>query len=104
MIAWQGIAEDYGPKSHIWEHQVKRNPDGTPVLDSNGQQIYVKMEGILTEEQFKKKYGLLAKYECMECKYRFETKPGPLNCFKCGYIWVKWLNWEECLRKIDEKL
>lgn len=100
MIVFQGEQDDglYGPKSHVWEYQVKRDSDGNPILDSEGEYIFVKMEGILTEEEWKKKYGFLAKFECMECKYKFETKPGPLNCFRCGYIFVRWLNFKKCAK------
>ncbi len=101
MIVFQGDQEDtypYGPKSHVWEYTIKRHPDGTPVERPDGSYITIKMDGIISEAEFKKKYGFLAKFECMECKYRWETKPGPLNCFKCGYIWVRWLNYKKCAK------
>lgn len=56
-----------------------------------------------TKESFKKKHGILAKFKCMACEYQFETRPGPLNCFKCGHIFVEWLNWEEVSREIHGK-
>jgi len=41
------------------------------------------------------------KYRCQKCGHRFEIeKPGPVNCPKCGHLYIDWLNFKEVLRKL----
>lgn len=41
-----------------------------------------------------------AKYQCEKCKFKYEHKPYPTQCPKCGHLYVKWLNYEEMNKKI----
>lgn len=43
-----------------------------------------------------------AQFQCLRCNYRWETKPGPTQCPICGYLYVKWINYEE-LREVWNK-
>ena len=38
---------------------------------------------------------MLAKFQCLSCGHKWEDKPGPTQCSKCNYLYVKWLNYEE---------
>lgn len=52
---------------------------------------------------------LIAKYKCLKCNHEFNDKPGLVECPKCGYLYIKWLNYEELfgkngeIRKISKK-
>lgn len=36
-----------------------------------------------------------AKYKCDRCGFEWETDPYPTMCFRCGNLYVKWVNYEE---------
>ena len=39
---------------------------------------------------------VLAIFECVSCKHTFSNTPGPHNeCFKCGSLYLNWLNYEQ---------
>lgn len=44
----------------------------------------------------------IAKFICLKCKYEWVDFPGPTQCPNCGYLYVKWINYNE-LRKIWNK-
>lgn len=34
-------------------------------------------------------------YKCLRCKVEFtQNKCGPINCIKCGYNYLKWINYD----------
>lgn len=39
-----------------------------------------------------------AKYQCQapNCGHQWVAKPGTVTCVKCGNLYVKWSNYEEC--------
>jgi rubrerythrin len=44
-----------------------------------------------------------AVYQCDKCDYSWVQKAGPTVCFKCGHIYITWLNHPLIKRKRDEK-
>jgi len=44
-----------------------------------------------------------AKFKCLKCNYFYEDIPGPTQCPKCGYLYIKWLNYEEWREWADEQ-
>lgn len=34
-----------------------------------------------------------AEYLCLRCEHRFSGWAGPVQCPKCGYFYVKWLDY-----------
>jgi NAD-dependent SIR2 family protein deacetylase len=70
--------------------------------------MYARSMNPLSKEQFKKKYGILAKFRCQKCKRQWEQQPGFIGdeheaCPKCKHLWVDWLNSEEVLKRINKK-
>jgi Zn finger protein HypA/HybF involved in hydrogenase expression len=43
-----------------------------------------------------------ALFQCLKCKCKWETQPGPTQCPKCGHLYVKWINYKS-LREIWNK-
>ena len=42
---------------------------------------------------------VLAKYKCMGCGYKWEGKPGPVICPKCGFFEnIKWFNYRRFMK------
>jgi len=42
-----------------------------------------------------------AKFKCLKCGVEWESGPGPTQCFHCGHLYVKWLNYEEMRKYWD---
>ncbi len=41
---------------------------------------------------------IAADFHCMRCYHEFNSRPGPwVICIKCGYNYVKWLDFERWL-------
>jgi len=38
---------------------------------------------------------MIAYFQCLSCGYKWDSKPGPTQCPKCGHLYVKWLNYKE---------
>lgn len=36
----------------------------------------------------------LAKYCCCRCFHEFQGPPGPTVCVNCGFVYVKWINYD----------
>lgn len=41
------------------------------------------------------------KFKCLKCGHEFETFQYCTSCHKCEYLYVKWLNYEECRKCWD---
>jgi hypothetical protein len=41
----------------------------------------------------------LASYRCCQCSYEWQQPPGPTQCMNCGFLYVKWLNFESDFQK-----
>jgi rubrerythrin len=39
--------------------------------------------------------AMMAQFRCLKCFFKWEDKPGPTDCPKCGYRYVKWLNFKK---------
>ena len=44
-----------------------------------------------------------AKFKCEKCKFKWESEPGPIQCPKCGHIWVEWYNYEKWREWAEEQ-
>ena len=40
-----------------------------------------------------------ALYKCFKCGYEWTDRAGPVVCPRCGYLWIKWLNYDEMFGK-----
>lgn len=38
---------------------------------------------------------MLAHYKCLNCGCEWESRTGPTQCPKCGFAYMKWLNYEK---------
>ena len=36
-----------------------------------------------------------ARYKCIKCEFEWESPPHPTVCFRCGNIYVEWVNYED---------
>jgi len=44
--------------------------------------------------------NILAKHRCLHCGHRWSDKPGShVCCPKCGWLYVKWENYEHLAKK-----
>jgi hypothetical protein len=46
---------------------------------------------------------LLGKFKCEKCGFKFETPQFATPCILCNHKYVKWLNYEEIMKKIDKE-
>lgn len=37
---------------------------------------------------------MTALYRCLRCSHEWEGKPGPVECPRCGHLYVKWINYQ----------
>ena len=44
-----------------------------------------------------------AKFRCLMCGYEWEDRSGSTSCKMCGYLYVRWLNYDEMERLIFKK-
>lgn len=42
-------------------------------------------------------------YRCLECNYRYKSKPMPTQCPVCKNLYVKWENYEEWYEQSEVK-
>ena len=38
----------------------------------------------------------------MKCNYRYTSMVYVTECPKCGHLYVKWLNFNKCMKKLEE--
>ena len=40
-----------------------------------------------------------AEYLCLSCAHQWKGEPGPTSCIRCAHDYVKWLNYEELIKR-----
>ena len=51
----------------------------------------------------KKATKWLAEYMCCSCKFKYNSRPGPTMCPKCGNVYVLWMNYNKHWEDLDIK-
>ena len=44
-----------------------------------------------------------AKYRCIKCGHDWEGEPGPTDCPACDHKYVKWINYTDYWKDLDQK-
>ena len=45
-----------------------------------------------------------ARYKCLSCRFEWDQKARDADCPLCGYLYVKWVNYEKDFKKGKAKV